>query len=402
MNSSAPTVIHPEYPALDTLRAVAAIGVLSTHAAFNTGSYGSFGVIGPLLARMDVGVAIFFVLSGFLLTRPWFARRQAGLPHPGVARYFERRLLRIFPAYLVVALTALALIPSNDHLGPVGWIKALFMVDIYGSEKLPFGLTQTWSLATEVSFYLVLPALMWLALGRSGPVSMRRVGLLLTGMAGLTVLWLTYLSARVPTHPAHVNEWLPAFGTWFGVGIAFAALSATSGGEHDGADGRVRVALRRLGNSPGACWCIALALMLVATTPLAGPTLLIAASPSEALVKNFLYAAIAGLIVLTGIHTRPEGTYLRVLSLPALRHLGHISYGVFLVHMSILHFVFWVRDRDYFTGGFLEVWLSALILSLIAAELLYRLVEMPAMRLRPGRRKSPATAATPESTTITR
>ena len=68
----------PEFPVLDTLRAVGALAVLTTHAAFWSGDYTQHGVWGTLLARLDVGVAIFFVLSGFLLV--------AALPRPGRGR----------------------------------------------------------------------------------------------------------------------------------------------------------------------------------------------------------------------------------------------------------------------------------------------------------------------------
>ena len=57
-------------PALTGVRAVAALLVVSTHAAFATG-YLTHGYVGAMYARLEIGVAIFFVLSGFLLFRPW-------------------------------------------------------------------------------------------------------------------------------------------------------------------------------------------------------------------------------------------------------------------------------------------------------------------------------------------
>ena len=93
------------------------MAVLTTHAAFWAGSYTQHGYWGSLLARLDVGVAIFFVLSGFLLSRPWIARARLGLPRPKVGRYYWKRVLRIFPVYLVTAVLALSLIPENDGLG---------------------------------------------------------------------------------------------------------------------------------------------------------------------------------------------------------------------------------------------------------------------------------------------
>ena len=57
------------FPALNAVRAAGAIMVLLTHAAFNTGRIND-GWVGAMLARFDFGVTLFFVLSGFLLSRP--------------------------------------------------------------------------------------------------------------------------------------------------------------------------------------------------------------------------------------------------------------------------------------------------------------------------------------------
>ena len=80
--------------ALDGMRALAAYGVLATHAGFNTGRSLDSGPFAPLLARLDFGVTVFFLLSGFLLYRPFAASAMAGtrgagrapvLPAAGVA-----------------------------------------------------------------------------------------------------------------------------------------------------------------------------------------------------------------------------------------------------------------------------------------------------------------------------
>ena len=73
MSTVTPTgqaAVMPRFPMLDTLRAVGAIAVLTTHVAFWGGEYTRWGAFGTVLARLDVGVAIFFVLSGFLLSYP--------------------------------------------------------------------------------------------------------------------------------------------------------------------------------------------------------------------------------------------------------------------------------------------------------------------------------------------
>lgn len=364
------------FPALDSMRAIGALAVLTTHTAFWAGDYQRYGAWGSFLARLDVGVAIFFVLSGFLLSRPWLARARSGLPGPSVGRYFWKRFLRIVPAYVVVALACLALLPDNEALGPAQWASALTMSDIYVSDALPYGLTQTWSLATELAFYAVLPLLMVLAVGR-GRLRALRVAGLLALLAAINVGWLLDLSARVPVGSGHVNEWLPAFATWFAAGIGLAMLQVAP--EQSGRWGRWA---RGLASSPGSCWTVALGLMLIAGTSVAGPTLLLPSTPDEALTKNLLYGVIGTLVVLPGVFASPGSRYVRVMSHPVLRHLGHISYGIFLVHQGLLHFVAWAGGYPLFAGNFPQLFVLTLLVSVVAAELLHRLVEAPAMRLR--------------------
>jgi peptidoglycan/LPS O-acetylase OafA/YrhL len=140
--------------------------------------------------------------------------------------------------------------------------------------------------------------------------------------------------------------------------------------------------------------------MLVAGTSVAGPKLLMPATAEEALTKNLLYAAIGTIVVLPGIFAAPGGRYSRLMSHPVPRHLGHISYGIFLVHMGIIHFVAWVTGYPLFGGNLPQLWLLTLLLSLVASEALYRVVELPAMRLRGlGRGEKQASSAHETATT---
>ncbi len=75
-------------------------------------------------------------------------------------------------------------------------------------------------------------------------------------------------------------------------------------------------------------------MLLVAATPLGG-TVILSPPPRQSLTKHLLYAGFAALIVLTG-SSRPGGSYSR-LSRRLLRHLGHISYSIFCIHLVVLH-----------------------------------------------------------------
>lgn len=89
------------FPCFDGLRALAALSIVVVHVSAYSGADGLSG-FRDLLQRMDAGVAIFFVLSGFLLYRPFVAAHLHGRAQPATRPYLWRRFLRIYPAYLVV------------------------------------------------------------------------------------------------------------------------------------------------------------------------------------------------------------------------------------------------------------------------------------------------------------
>jgi peptidoglycan/LPS O-acetylase OafA/YrhL len=365
------------FPVLDTMRAVGALAVLATHCAFSAGTYTEWGAWGRMLARMDVGVALFFVLSGFLLCRHWLSRSLAGSRGPSVRHYAWKRLLRIYPVYVVCVVISLVFIPRNAGLGTADWLITLALAGIYFSDTLPYGLTQTWSLDTEVAFYAVLPLLMLLAVGRRGRFSLRRVLLVLAAMAAANVVWVLGLANRVNVSTGQPHEWLPSYLLWFAIGIGLSVVELAPS-----ALPRTARALSTLASSPGSCWAAALGVFLVAGTSVAGPTALVPATTSELFAKNLLYAAVATLVVVPGIFGAEDTTYQRLMSHPALRHLGHISYCIFLIHMPVLELVMGVTDYPLFGGHLVQILGLTLALTLVASELLYRVVERPAMRFR--------------------
>ena len=395
-------------PVLDSMRAVAAIAVLATHASFWGGAYGHRGY-GTALARLDIGVAIFFVLSGFLLSRPWFEHHARRTTPPPVRVYLWRRLLRIVPVYLISAVAALTLLPGNQGASPATWVETLTLTNIYVDDQLPDGLTQMWSLATEVAFYVVLPGVMWLALSRrrDGAHSTSRLGVVVALLVVVNVAWLLNTAYGMKASGTMAALWLPSYLTWFAVGlvIAAAAVHLDTARDTDAAESSaVAQALRQMGRSPGVCWTAGLAIFAVAATPVAGPALLVAPGFGEALTKNVLYAVIAGLLILPGVFAEAEGRYAKSFSLPLLRHLGHISYGVFCVHLVVLELVARWRDMELFYGRTFELFVLTLAISLAVSELLYRLVERPVMRWksvldprassnRPSTTPSPATTS---------
>ena len=94
------------FPLVDSLRATAALAILLYHLAPATGALGA-PVVGDLALQLQGGIALFFVISGFLLYRPFVWARVRGEPMPYVRAYAWRRVLRLVPAYWA-ALTIVA------------------------------------------------------------------------------------------------------------------------------------------------------------------------------------------------------------------------------------------------------------------------------------------------------
>lgn len=390
---NSPVDVAAVFPVLDTVRAIGALAVLTTHVAFQTGDYLRHGTWGVFLARLDVGVAVFFVLSAFLLARPHLARAASETPPPDLSTYAAKRVVRIAPAYWVTAVLALTLFPANQDASVRQWMSTLLLLDTYTREKLPHGLTHMWSLGVEVAFYALLPLLMLLALGRSRTMRARRVLLVMAGMVAVTVWWHLQGSALLDPHvQGATGLWLPAYLSWFAAGIGLALLDVRF---RQGTVTTVERRLVTLGRMPGACWTTVAGLMLLVSTPLAGPVLFVVGTPSETLFKNLAYALVGALVVIPGVFADTRRGFGRLMSARLPRHLGHISYGIFCLHLSLISLVLWSTDYRLFGGDGLQVWALTLAATLVAAELLYWLVERPALRLYAARRRRSSRSTQP-------
>jgi peptidoglycan/LPS O-acetylase OafA/YrhL len=349
---------------LTGIRAVAALLVMGTHAAYSTGKYPQ-GYVGLVYSRMEIGVPIFFVLSGFLLFGPWVKAAASGGPPPSVRRYAWHRVRRIMPAYIVTVLVAFLVYhfrtagPNPGHTW-MGLFRNLTLTQIYTDHYLYSylhqGLTQMWSLAVEVAFYVALPLLTYLLL----VVLCRRrwrPALLLSGLAGLALLTPAWLILVHTTDwlPDGSKLWLPTYLAWFVGGMMLAVLQP-------------------MGVRAYAMACIPLALVcyFIVSTPIAGePT----TSPNElreALFKAGFYAVIATLMV-APLALGDRGLYARFLATRPMVFLGEISYEIFLIHLVTMELVMVeiVRYRIY-TGSIVMVFTVTLVVTVPLAWLLHR------------------------------
>lgn len=375
------------------MRFVGALAVVVTHVSFQTGQYGD-GVRGTVVARLDSGVALFFVLSGFLLSRPFFSRMAFRRELPHVGFYAWKRALRIVPVYVITVVLVLSLIPRARAGVWPRWVENLTMTVIYTPGTLPDGLTQMWSLATEVAFYVILPFLM-IAIARTAcrrRWSPRPILGLLLGLCVVNFVWLSSVS-RDGDHIL----WLPAFLTWFSVGMTLSVASVDLDTRSPLASSR---ALARLGGTAGSCLVAAAAVLLIASTPVAGPVVGDVPTAAEAITKNILYALFGFLVIAPGVFGSSDSAVLRMLTWAPLRYLGRISYGIFCIHLLVLYEVFAWRGFAYFDGHFLEVLVLALTGSVAASAALHVWVENPTAGLRRLGRPKTEQATTPSVTAI--
>ena len=200
-----------------------------------------------VLSRGDVGVPIFFSLSGLLLYRRWAAAALAGGRTGAVAVYLRRRALRILPAYWAVVLIALPVLNPGAARHAWPWIQYLLLIQNYDSHPWwsgtgATGLAQAWSLVVEASFYLVLPllaaALTWFACrGTSAGDVSRRARRLLIGIAALAASSVGWEVLGYYPRPSLWSEGtLPPLLIWFCTGMAMAVALAWAAAE-PGPDG---------------------------------------------------------------------------------------------------------------------------------------------------------------------
>lgn len=349
----------PRFPLFDSLRAIAALSVLAFHVTFLLTLFD-----GASLSRwyreLNVGVPVFFVISGFLLYRPFTRARAAGDPTPRIGAYAARRVARIAPAYWAMLLLASLMLGLSSVLSPDGFAKYFFFLQIYDADasSLPRGIGHTWTLCVEVAFYAFLP--LW-------AFAMRHVRRELVPLALLFLFSIAWRAATIRyVEPTDGAFWplllsLPAYLDLFAVGMALAVVSVAVSGRDERP-----AAVRLIERAPWLPWTAAFGVFVALGLDHRsfGPGL-----ASQQVVHQELQGLVAVGLVLPAIFGEARrGLVRRFLGSPLMLWLGLISYGLYLWHLPVLAQLYeWDLQDDVGKLGFAAVGLAASIAAAAAS-----------------------------------
>lgn len=322
-------------PALDGLRAIAVGMVFWVHAFPMETSFPG-----------GLGVDVFFVISGFLIT--WILLKEVDRTGTiSLRTFYLKRFLRLYPALLLLVIAIVGLYVLYEHgipwvrMGYAG-IAVAYASNVYmsvtGSMMDP--LSHTWSLAMEEQFYLVWPVMLLLMI--KSRLSRRSIVIITSALGCLSLAGWVLTGHELPYNPLTkaggllagcVLALLIQRKPWQNSRLAYASLAVLI----------LVLAAESIG------WIVRDVSVLVITVPL----------------LFIILHAVFG-----------SGPVVRFLSTPALVHLGVISYGIYLWHYPILYIL-----RSLGLGGVIGASVG-LLLTVLAAEVSFKLVEGPALRLK--------------------
>ena len=368
----APTAVTGRHlPALNGLRGVAVAGVVAYHLQLSWASGGY------------LGVDLFFVLSGFLITT-LLLEEWAGSGRIGLAAFWGRRAKRLLPAlFLVLGALALYLV-LNARLGGPGanglvdlsslrgdaistllyvnnW-HAIFAGQSYFAQfSAPSPLQHTWSLAIEEQFYLVWPLVLLLLLHRTRRAgrSWRVPGAVLAvslGVLSAVLMALLFTPGADPTRVYYGTD-TRLFDLMAGATIAFLAAARPQ------PNSQARRTLHVL--SPAAA--VVLGFFWVTAGTAGG-------LPTNFMFEGgFLVCALLAGMVVADARLLERGWFARALSVRPLHFVGTISYGIYLWHWPVI--VYLTGARTGLSGAPLDLVRVAVTLAVSTAS--YYLVERP-------------------------
>jgi peptidoglycan/LPS O-acetylase OafA/YrhL len=364
---------------LDFVRAIAIALVLLRHGhrAIAHPSDGATDFVQAFLLNGWIGVDLFFVLSGYLISRH-LLRYGVGTGHFDFARYLAMRALRIVPAYFaVIALVAASAFPlyhvNSEHLG----FRILYHL-VFLQDYLPSDINVVfWSLGVEEKFYLLAPVLIWFAMTRG---SLSRCILVVLAIAALSPILRAatyFLQAAPMSYEAFFTVLRSPFHACLEPLMAGVAVAVA---QHAGA---VTVAPRN------GAKVVAIALVAL-TVFLASHEFMGVIGPFDAVAQPSIIAVLCGLLTLGAVMMGNAPVPFE----PLVRITARLSYSLYLVHYPLLPVcVAIARTAD---SPMVTFWITYLAVSFAVACLLHFSVEKPFLVLKDRLARDKSSGAAPQ------
>jgi peptidoglycan/LPS O-acetylase OafA/YrhL len=313
----------------------------------------------------ELGVELFFVLSGFLITA-LLLEEQLAKGRVALGRFYWRRLRRLVPALVAVVCATLLVASWTDFLdwggsrrGAIGGLTyASNIVRIHGWDLGPLG--HLWSLSVEEHFYVVWPAVLLGALAVARRAARPWIVLAVPiGFAALCFAWRVWLVARGSGDDLNTRLYYPTdtrvLGPLAGCALAVIKVHGPQLGLVGALEGRTAVRL-------GGAGLAVLAWLSLGPGITDRPAMFVAGLP---------LATLAAIGVCAACTTTPNSVA-QLLEARPLRWLGAVSYGGYLAHYPI-YFAFGYE----LTGMSSSQAITVITLSLVAAAAIERWVERP-------------------------
>lgn len=355
-----------KFPAIDGFRGIGVLVVVFTHCpeVFESGFYNWIWKLNQASRVGYVALDIFFVISGFFITR-LLLRERAKTGQISFKNFYARRVLRIFPIYyLAVFICYFAFrFSASDTLSLVTYTFNFY----HPFHAAPNPLEHTWSLSVEEQFYFFWPLLILL-------VPQRHLGL----VTGRVIPALAIASGLVMAVLLHNADKMVA-GNVVYMSLFTRMLSLSLGGW---------LAVREFEGRPLRGWrCLALtigALVLLLIDRIGRESGIIDSQPLYWTIALAAYAMVSVAFTCTLVFDRGaiQRWMTAFLSIPLLRGVGHLSYAIYLFHLPVL-FAFGLNEAAM-AGGKAPLMMVVLAISVTIglSVLSYYLIESPLSSLK--------------------
>jgi peptidoglycan/LPS O-acetylase OafA/YrhL len=354
--------------AIDGVRGLAALGVLAFHVWLyrdNRPHGARHALQDHVLFSLNVGLILFFVLSGFLLYRAYARAIVRSDTLPTTGGYARRRIARIVPAYYACGLGCFALYAA---VGPTGIQPQLHELPAFAVFAQNYSLDTLmqlnpvlWTLSVEAAFYVALPliALAAMRLGTKGHVALL-LGLVAFGI-GFNVLDQTVFTGEIPGKT--LPEWIGIFAIGMLVALALERRNSS---------------LTR--SSTAICMLLGFAIVILRAVWTESPVL------PDPVLRGALLAPLSavGFALVIAAAAEGRGRSISWLRSRPLAYAGLVSYGIYLWHVPV---ILVLKERNALPVALLPRLLTVLAITVAIASVSWRLIERPVIEWAHGRKQ---------------